>query len=90
MSFFKDNIVSLIGLAITCCGLMVHVGVTKAEIDATKRELAEFKVEAKEKIRDAEQLSRVNAEKVSEKLDTLNRQVAVIISWVEDQKKARP
>lgn len=90
MNFFKDNIVSLIGLAITCGGLLVHVGITKAEIESTKRELAEFKVEAKEKIRDAEQLSRSNSEKVSEKLDNLNRQVAVIASWVEDQKKLRP
>ncbi len=85
--FWKNNIVAVIGLSITIGALLIHVGVTKGNIESSKKEFSEFKIETKEKIRDMEILNRVTSEKVNEKLDDLNKQVAVVVSWIEEQKR---
>ena len=87
MNFFRNNIVSLVGLFLTIGGLLIHVGFTKAEIASTQKELVEFKSETKEKIRDIEILNRTTSEKVNEKLDDLNKNMAVVISWIDEQKR---
>lgn len=85
-NFFRDNIVSLIGLAITCGGLLVHVGVTKAELAATKAELVEFKIETRAKIRDVESDTKQTLEKINDTLNRLDKQVAIVVNHIERQK----
>ena len=52
-----------------------------------ERDFEAFKAETKEKVREVEILTRSNNDKVNDKLDMLNRQMAVVISWVEEQKR---
>lgn len=113
-NFLKDNIVSLIGLAITCGGLLIHIGVTKAEltqhrisidkfenhgspvsqralaeIAVLRSSLVEYKFEVKEKVKEMEQIQRETQKEVTQKLDELNRQVTVVVTWIEEQKRNR-
>ncbi len=86
-NFWKNNIVAIIGLFLTIGGLLIHVGFTKATIEANQSELSDFKKDTNDKIKEIESLSRTNNEKVNDKLDTLNRQMAVVVSWIEEQKR---
>lgn len=56
---------------------------------ASISELEDYKKESKDKIKDIETLARQSNDKLNDKLDSLNSKVAVVVSWIEDQKHER-
>lgn len=60
---------------------------TAALVFQLEKEFIVARNDTKEKIRELEKNNKEYSEKTNEKLDTLNRQMAVVVSWIEEQKK---
>lgn len=94
MSFFRNNIISIIGLAITCGGILLHVGMTQAKFEALQAKVAKMEVEGSPYLQQRvlvleRDMTRLETESKDQTklLSEVNTKLAVVVSWIEEQKR---